>query len=197
MTQFYGSVICAGLGCFFSSSHVGFYMHLQSDIGSTRSCLRERQLGCYVCALSGLPPYSRLAQVMPHGCYRVQNSSLQCTCTLQTSVGSRFANVLLTNATHFVRCSEYGRGLPRGVDPRSHEKLWGHYCNSLPHSLIIIRSKWSLTSTMVSFFKIKQKAKLYMWYYVGGKWALGNNHLHNTKITYAVTTNTNYINCCM
>lgn len=55
MTQFYGLVICVGLGCFFCSSHEGLYMHLQSAIRSTRSCLRGRQLKYYISALKWSP----------------------------------------------------------------------------------------------------------------------------------------------
>ena len=134
VTQFYGSVIWAGLGCLFSCSHLGLYMHLEAAIRLTKSCLGGRQLGWHVYAPSGLSPYSRPAQVMPHGCYRFQNRKLQCTYTLKASVFSMFANVSWL-MQHWTRDSEYGRGLPRGLDPRRHETLWGHYCNSLPHGL--------------------------------------------------------------
>lgn len=66
----------------------------------------EAKARMVVSALSGLSSYFRLTRLCSVVVTGLQNSNLQCTHALQSSVCSVFANVSLTNAIHFKRHSE-------------------------------------------------------------------------------------------
>ena len=108
MMQFYGSIIWAGRVFFFFS--VGFSWAPWCICSQLSGQLEvvwggKSQDGC-VCSKWSLIllQAQRLCCVVVTG---LQNSNLQCTHALQSSVCSVFANVSLTNAIHFKRHSEW------------------------------------------------------------------------------------------